>query len=324
MNELINERVSFGHGFVQGRDKVRVIARFDDMAEQGSATSMLMMWAGEGRGWRNFELAWTAIRVGCSTSAMLALGADGRVMVADASGVRDERIALSDGRGALTDLCLVEEVPIVVGEGGQAYRRDGADNWVELCDGLPEGGDTPSFRAVDGAGAGQIFAAGDGGQVWCLEGDRWLRLESPTGETLNAIRVSEQGQLLAVGSGGVLLRGGKDEIELVNENAPEDLFDVERFGGRVYAAGEGAIYTLDASGRFEVVRVFDGPAWTYRHLHAGGGALWSFGNEHLIWTADGQDWNLLRSPFQSVDPTECGPGGGGGSCGCGSDHHDHH
>ena len=49
MSELINERVSFGHGFVQGRDKVRVIARFDDMAEQGSATSMLMMWAGEGR-----------------------------------------------------------------------------------------------------------------------------------------------------------------------------------------------------------------------------------------------------------------------------------
>jgi hypothetical protein len=91
----------------------------------------------------------------------------------------------------------------------------------------------------------------------------------------------------------------------------------------VYVAGERGVYVLDADRQLARVHVFDGPSWTYRHLHAGGGTLWSFGSEHLIWTDDGQSWNLVRSPFQSIDPTECGPGGGASSCGCGSEHHHH-
>ena len=323
MSELINERVSFGHGFVQGREKVRVIARFDDMAEQGSATSMLMMWAGEGRGWRHFELGWTAIRVACSDRAMFALGADGRVMVADAGGVREERIGGANGRGALNDLGLIGDTAIVVGAGGQAFRRDGADQWVELGDGLPAGDAAPAFTAVDSAGAGETYAAAAGGAVWRLDGDRWQQLQCPTEQTMNAIRVPEAGQVLAVGQGGVLVRLAGGGAEVVGEPAGEDLFDVELFQGRVYAASERGISVLAGGGDLEPVHVFDGPSWTYRHLHAGGGALWSFGAEHLIWTADGENWNLLRSPFQSVDPTECGPGGGASSCGCGSEHHHH-
>jgi hypothetical protein len=323
MSELINERVSFGHGFVQARDRVRVIARFDDMAEQGSAASMLMMWGGEGRGWRHFELGWTAIRVACSDSAMFALGADGRVLVADGRGVREERVAGSEGRGALTDLGLVEGAPIVVGEGAQAFRRDGEDRWVELGDGLPGGEGAPTLTAVDSAGTSETYTAGEGGAIWRLDGDRWQPIDCPTDQTLNAIRVPAAGRVLAVGQGGVLVRGDGGRVEVSGEPAPEDLLGVEQFGELIYASGERGIYVLGARGGLERVHVFDGPSWTHRHLHAGGGTLWSFGNDHLIWTTDGEHWNLLRSPFQSIDPTECGPGGGASSCGCGSEHHHH-
>jgi len=321
MSELINEKVSFGHGFVQGPDKVRVIARFDDMAEQGSAASMLMMWAGERRGWRHFELGWTAIRVACSSSAIFALGAGGRVMIADANGVREERIDGPDERGDLRDLCLVGGTPLVVGAGGQTYRRAGEGSWVEIDGGSAGAAGAPELRAVDASGEDDVVAVGEGGAILRLTEGEWQRLESPTDRALSAVRLTAPGELIAVGEGGVVLRGKGGELELAGGGAPEDLLGVERFGDRDYAASERGLYAVDADGRVERVRVFDGPSWTYRHLHAGGGALWSFGREHLIWTADGRQWNLLRSPFQSIDPTELGAGGG--SCGCGSDHHHH-
>jgi len=320
MSELINERVSFGHGFVQGRDKVRVIARFDDMAEQGSAASSLMMWAGEGRGWRNFDLAWMAIRVACSKTAMFALSADGRVMIADARGVREERIAGSEGRGGLSDLCLFEYQPLAVGAAGQVYRRAGEGEWIELSDGLPAGDDAPGLRAVDCEG-GEVCAVGDGGQIWRLSGETWNRLASPIDAALNAVRMIGPGKAVAVGDGGNVILVDGDAAGSAAERAPADLLAVERFGGRTYVAAEHGLYRLLDGGRIDKVHVFDGPSWTYRHLHAGDGMLWSFGREHLIGTADGEEWTLLRSPFQSIDPTECGPGGGGGSCGCGHDHH---
>lgn len=320
MSELINERVSFGHGFVQGRDKVRVIARFDDMAEQGSAASMLMMWAGEGRGWRHFELSWTAIRIACSSTAMYALAADGRVLVADAAGVREERIEGPETRGGLRDLRVVDERPVAVGVGGQVYRREPDGSWARLDSGQLADA-APSLNAVDGGDL--LMAGGDGGEIWRLDGKTWERIEVATDVALHALRILEPGLVVAVGQGGILLRGGADGFAAAAERAPEDLWDVERFSGRVIAAGCDGLYSFDDDGRVSPVQVFDGPSWTFRHLHAGGGSLWSFGAEHLIWTADGQSWNLLRSPFQSVDPTECGPSAGGG-CSFGSDHHDHH
>jgi hypothetical protein len=320
MSELINERVSFGHGFVQSRDRVRVIARFDDMAAQGSAASMLMMWAGEARGWRHFELSWTAIRIACTDAAMFALAGDGRVLVADATGVREERIEGPESRGELRDLRLIAGRPVAVGAGGQVYRREPGGDWARLDNGRLADA-APNLNAVHGID--QLLAAGDGGEIWHLEGQTWERVATPTDAALHALRELEPGLVVTVGQGGVLLRGGAGGVAAAAEQAPEDLWDVERFGGRVLAAGRNGLYGFDDDGRVTPVRVFDGPSWTFCHLHAGDGTLWSFGAEHLIWTADGQSWNLVRSPFQSVDPTEFGTTGGG-SCGCGSGHHDHH
>jgi hypothetical protein len=324
MTDAVMENFSFGHGFVQAADKVRVVARLDDLADTGSQASMLMMWAGEERGWRHFDLAWAVVRIACSRSAMFALGADGRVMVADKSGVREERIDGPEARGELRDLCLVEGRPHVVGAGGQVYRRAGPEAWEPLEDGLPSGGDAPDFNAVDGGGAGVIHAAGEGGEIWSLADGTWRRISSPTEGSLHALRVVEPELALAVGQGGILLLGRGDRWESASGGpAPEDLWGVERFGGRVFAAGLSRLYALGDDDRLEPVSVVDGPGWTYRHLHAAGGVMWSFGERHLFKTKDGESFDLVRAPFESVDPTEVGPGAGG-SCGCGDGSHHHH
>jgi hypothetical protein len=319
MTDAVMENFSFGHGFVQGRGKVRVIATLDDLTEQGSAASMLMMWAGEQRGWRHFDLGWTAIRIICSEAAMFALGADGRVMVADASGVRQELIDGVDERGELRDLCLVGTELYAVGAAGQAYRREGPGAWVAAADGLADA----DLRAVDGTGAGGLTAVGGKGQIWRREAGGWRRLDSPTDRSLDTLIAIDESLTYAAGAGGVLLRGDGDQfVSAVYEPAPEDLTSVAEFAGRVFAAGATGLYALRSGGRLERVEVLAGPGWTFGHLHAAADVMWSFGSKHLLWTADGESWTLVRSPFQSIDPVESGAASA--SCSCEDDSHHHH
>ena len=96
----------FGHGFVQNRNTSRVISRLDELANLGSTSSSLMMWSHQKRQWFHFNLSWPAIRLVCTASQMFALGRDGRVLIADATGVAEELV----NKGTQTefrDMCLI-------------------------------------------------------------------------------------------------------------------------------------------------------------------------------------------------------------------------
>ncbi|MCP4679521.1 MAG: hypothetical protein GY854_29335 [Deltaproteobacteria bacterium] len=313
----------FGHGIVQSSGVVRVISQLDEFVNFGSAACTLMMWSRKKENWYNFNIGWTAIRLVCNDSGMFALGVDGRVLSAGPSGVSEEMIDESDQgpskRGEIKDMCLIGDYLYVVGACGQVYRREGPDKWVRWDKGI-ENTDV-ELNAIHGLDGSDVYAVGASGGIWrCVDG-AWKQLESPTDTTLCNVRVVEPGLAYMVGEKGVLVRCDQGTCRVVQEiEAKEDLVGIEWFDGKLYVAGESCIYVLNDSG-LESAKAGYGPGFTFGHLSANDGVMWSFGKNHLFRTDDGTRWHNATPHTTLLDPVETGPRHGQSACGCAGGSH---
>ncbi len=308
----------FGHGVVQSSGIVRVVSQLDEFVNFGSAACTLMMWSQKKQAWFNFNIGWTAIRVVCDDSGMFALGVDGRVMSAGPSGVSEEMIDESNQgpskRGELKDMCLIGDRLYVVGVGGQVYRREGPAKWVRFDKGLE---DTDiELNAIHGLDESDIYAVGTGGGIWrCVDGE-WKPLESPGDATLRNVLVVEPGLAYAVGEKGMLLRCDADKCKVVQEIEDlKDLAGIEWFDGKLYVASESCIYVLNDGG-LESAKAGYGPGFTFGHLSANDGVMWSFGKNHLFKTDDGARWHNVTPHTTLVDPLHSSPRQEQSQCGC--------
>lgn len=292
---------SFGAGFVQNRNTARVIARFDELVEDGSASSILMMWSQKKRQWGHFNLGWTAVRISTTKSQMFALGSHGVVMVADMSGVREEIIEETNSatNPPYRDMCLIDNHLYVVGEGGRVQRRAGNASWSACNLGIDP---TTDINAIHGLKEGDLYIAGQNGEIWKLKNGTWQRIQCPVDKSLLAIRAAENGKVYAAGEGGTLLVQQDGRFEVLGQDLTNDnISSLEWFKGKLYIAQEDALFVLQEDQKLSRVNFGLGPWWSSGHLHANDGVLWSFGSKHIAWTEDGIKWNNVTPAFSAID-----------------------
>lgn len=154
-----------------------------------------------------------------------------------------------------------------------------------------------------GASAGQVFAAGFGGQLMRYTGGAWTLDDSPTEETLWDVWGSSASDVFAVGDAGTILRwDGTAWTAMTSglECTCESFYGVWGSGpSNVFAVGDGGI-----------VARYDGTAWTVPDTlpvawlggvwGTGPGDVFAVGADGGIFHYDGASWTQMASGLEGT------------------------
>ena len=210
--------------------------------------------------------------------------------------VFEEDIEGPEDRGFICDVRIIGQHANAAGMDLQVYRRVGPGRWERFEKGIDASWkdilDVTGFNAIDGLSEDDVYAVGFKGDIWhCINGE-WLNVASPTNLIIERVRVVKPDLVFAAGRAGLLLRGHGAILESIDQNATkEDFWGLEWFQGQLYLATPQALFRLTDSDDLEPIDDRLPTPRTYSQLHAGNGALWSFGSRHLSWTTDGERWN---------------------------------
>jgi hypothetical protein len=134
-----------------------------------------------------------------------------------------------------------------VGQAGVIFRYDGA-NWAQWANGgqaLPEDGLKAVSMRPDGS---EGWAVGDGGAILRYQSltNRWAAVASPTGQDLAAVSIAANGQGLAVGESGEILKhevadsaDPNSDVWIVDTDAPAYVNDVNLTAIKAFSAARG-------------------------------------------------------------------------------------
>jgi hypothetical protein len=297
---------SFGAGCVRDRDRARLVASTDVLAERGSPLTMMMSWMGPWPGkWNAVDIDWLTSRVVDMAENVFVMGSAGRVSVRfppdrnpKPKQAFDEEIDAVDGvnrSGDFMDLRSVGTHLYACGMARQVYRREGNRKWARVDRGtvLPPGSmDIKGFTSMDGVSEDDFYAVGFDGETWRCRSGAWSQMESVTDVILQCVRVLAPDRMYACGQSGVLLRGDGQRWQVLDPSVKGDdeLWSIQGFKGEVYVASTSAIYKLDKNDKLRKVDTKLGKNLTHMHLHAADGFLWSFGVKDVMLTQDGKTW----------------------------------
>jgi hypothetical protein len=185
----------------------------------------------------------------------------------------------------------------VCGMGRQVYRRDPDATWHRHDNGclLPLGQfAVVGFNAIAGWSADELVAVGYGGEIWRCQRGAWRKIPSPTNVVLTAVCCPQPDVAFACGQQGVLLRDDGDRWDGIDHHGTEDdLWGMTWHQGRLWVCSSTNLYRLDDRGRLERMTPGSIPDPTFLHLDSAGDALWTFGPNHVLHTADGKTWTDL-------------------------------
>jgi hypothetical protein len=297
---------SFGAGWVRDRNRARVLASIDQLADKGSPITSMLSWTGPWPGkWSFVDIDWLTNRIVDLEQNVFVMGSTGRVSVrfppdrnATPRQAFNEEIDPIEGvnrSGDFMDLRPLGKHLYACGMARQVYRREGEQKWARADQGtvLPPGSmEVVGFTSMDGVSEDDFYAVGFEGEIWrCLRG-AWSQMDSVTNVVLQCVRVVAPDRVYACGQNGVLLRGTANRWRVLDTSPveEEELWSIQAFKGDVYLASTSAIYKLDKN---DVPRKVDtklGKDLTHLHLHAADGFMWSFGVKDVMLTEDGKTW----------------------------------
>ena len=292
---------TYGHGIVESRTTDIFINEMDVGGEKQFA---LVRWVGSGKPWSYFALGWIPVRLALLPGpppCNFIVGGDGRVGFGYGSyseeQVNDTRTG-PQGRGPLRELRVIGAHLYTAGMGRQVYRRLGPAQW-EVLDPprVPKRGeiDVCGFTSLDGVNESDIWAVGYKGEMWNRKGGQWHEAPALTNVTLHKVRMVRSDLGFASGKMGIVMRyDGSTWGALPHPAGTDDIWDLEWFADRLYAASAKKLYVLQPDDTFAEVKIEN--VTSFGHLHAADGVLWSFGTLQLAWTDDGQHWNPEQPP----------------------------
>lgn len=298
MTDTSDLSLSFRSGISLGIDEGMVIAQKGPRPDPEFPESHIMHWTAD-RGWRTQVIALTAIRMTTVEEAetdLLIMGAGGFIAAMSGERFTEEMVDESNEgpkfRGNIRDMRVIGKHAYAVGMSRQVYRRDGPGSWRHWDAGVvqPLGTlDIAGFSAIDGFSESDLYAAGFEGEIWHFDGDGWRPVDSPTNLIIHRVRTIAPDRVYASGQKGVLLEG-RDQAwkPILHDATSEDLWGMEWFNDSLYVSSESGIFRLEDD-TLTAVDTGLGDGFSYRHLHAHGGAMWSFGPGHVAKT-DGQTW----------------------------------
>lgn len=293
--------VVFTAGYVFDKNLVAISSYIETVEEEGyELTRMFSYQKGE---WGTFDLNGVTVLSICGTEQpariLYCLGRDGTVHVRRPGRPSQEKIQDAGSEkgqlGYVRHICQIANMLYVCGVSGQIYRRD-RTGWIHVDEGVLDKsskGRRGNLYCMDGTSTNDIYAVGQAGVIWHYDGSQWKQQASPTTLDLNWITCESASLAYVCGNRGSFSRGSHDHWEDFSlPDKTEDLWSVEVFQGKVYVAGDKGLYLFDGE-RLEPLNtgmVLDG-----HRLHANGGVLWSFGNEHLAFF-DGKKWTYVKHP----------------------------
>jgi hypothetical protein len=292
--------------FVHDTRGVMVTAETEDGARKGIDHTNVY-WHNDGR-W--FSVAqWPNAIVG-STFLPLSplerffLTANGKVYRRIKSSITEEMIDASDD--GPSDLLLMQSVIDVRGElfavgmARRAYRRTGPDQWraIDQTCVVPRADRKEAVGFTDLAGdrPDNIVAVGYKGEIWRYDGERWHQDASPTDVTLTAVAQASPTEFTVCGLRGTVIVGGPGHWSVVAQNVTKaDFWGAAHFNGRSFVSNHDGVFALDGGG---LRRCYPqtGEKDRTAYLSAGSTSIWSVGQRHVAWSADGVDWTEVESP----------------------------
>lgn len=181
----------------------------------------------------------------------------------------------------------------------QVHHRS-ADGWgrmddrchVPLVDQV-----TCTFNAMDGFGADDIYAAGDGGALWHWDGRGWQSLASPAALTIRMVHCMPDGSVVLAGDAGTVFRGNRvDGWRMLTVPAFAHL-TIERaclFQEALYLCAQRELLVLSDDTVTKVDVPVEGHL-AYYGASATAEAMWTVGDDAIL-RFDGSRWERFICP----------------------------
>ena len=167
--------------------------------------------------------------------------------------------SLGDGAGIMSQLRLIDGRLYAAGYGGCIFKRISKNNWETLSAGLNIGAaDSYTDSRTDAANnsnkktrinaingkRGKVFCAGHRGEVFFLNGNEWVRVESNTNAILYDIQIDESGDVYISGKGGTLIKGNEQGFRVLPTNIDDYFVSMAFFNNVLYVGGTKGLYQL--------------------------------------------------------------------------------
>ncbi len=155
------------------------------------------------------------------------------------------------------------------------------------------------FLSVDGFSQNDIYACGDGADLWHYDGQRWQRLDPPTNFNMKAVLCAPDGYVYLAGALGKVLKGRYDkdngeQWQLLKTPILDIIHSLAWFKGKVYIGVSYGLYTIDKDGKVEEYQFPEDGVhqYSFRNVTACDEALLSYGANQAV-VFDGEKWEQI-------------------------------
>jgi hypothetical protein len=203
------------------------------------------------------------------------------------------------------------------GYNGQVYKREGANRWAHMDDGLLQprnnrqneldlldigGPDESAIYTVGSVSVGGYSPKGSPAVAFFWNGRHWRKLALPEdSRSLGGILVESESRVWLCGDGGTLLLGNaQDGFRRVS--SPEDrqhFYSMTRFAGQLWLGSDQGLFIHDPenpdSGIQPAKPCLNPPLHDTHIVDSWDGVLWSIGRKDIA-RFDGKTWERIDHP----------------------------
>jgi hypothetical protein len=262
------------------------------LAEQDAPHTTVAIWQ-PGKEWIRASLTYDGISVAATRGdpgvrKVVIVGSTGKCTVI-AGGKATQGVVKEED--ALASVNYVRDSIISVGILGGIYKMKDANAWQELRhDDVEE-----NLSAACAHPSGGVLVSGWRGLVALFSGSDVERLETGTNVILTDVICDGDGEILACGQKGIIVRGKKNALKPVTvEGVGEDLWSIAKFQGKVYASSTTALYELVDDETLKLVK-FDGDEipTSFYHLDTYNDSLMLSAGQKDAVLFDGKEWSRV-------------------------------
>ena len=199
------------------------------------------------------------------------------------------------GRTVLNQVRSIDGFAYAVGTHRAVYCRREKQRWSVMDRGTFDDDDFDcGFDSIHGFSAKDIYAAGEGGEIWQYDGSKWRQRETGTNVYLHSVLCASDGVVYAAGACGTILTGRADQwTRLKSIPRRLEFWSIEEFRGRIFAAASTSLLFELKDGKLELVDFGECPIPTsVHHLFTTETSLYALGSKHLR-RFDGSEWHEL-------------------------------
>ena len=229
------------------------------------------------------------------------VGWAGQVLAVE--GAKSHREAIRRQTGYVSILRSVSQIGddvYAVGMKRQIYRRECAQAWVEMDDGVADYGDNSfiGFNGLDGPSKENLYAVGLNGEIWFRHDGFWRKIDSPTNVHLHSVFCSSDGKIYIGGRSGLFLEGMFDAWIVRDLQTDQTVWSIRMFQNILYVLLDRGIFCVER----EQLKQIDNKLVESEDFHtlaSDDASLWVFGRKKIV-RYDGVFWTELDCEIPEV------------------------